>query len=385
MKICFIAHSAKDGGAERVLLETIEAVRTRGIECFVIAPERGELTLELEQLGVQFSTISYAHWMSRKSKSLFATLKAIINIAIKTPLVAWRILRWKCDVVYTNTSTVCVGALAATLLGRRHIWHLHEFGFEDQGLEFILGERFSIAFIERLSDRCICVSKALAHKYERTIRSDKLAVIYPSMQRAWRERENAVPELSPKRFRCVIVGALIEGKGQSESVRALACLKGKNLNIELIIAGEGVPSYRRTIEALIRTNGLGGEALLIGRIASSTSLMLSADVVLVCSTSEAFGRVTVEAMFASKPVIGAASGATPELITEGFNGLLYQAGNPAELAERIFYLYENPSVAHRLGENGNGWAKTMFTMDRYSTELIAVLDEVIRVPRVLAC
>lgn len=41
------------------------------------------------------------------------------------------------------------------------------------------------------------------------------------------------------------------------------------------------------------------------------------DVELVCSRSEAFGRVTIESMMSSNPVIGANTGGTKELIIEG--------------------------------------------------------------------
>ncbi len=40
----------------------------------------------------------------------------------------------------TCSITVCVGAFAARLMRRPHVWHLHEFGFEDQGLSFVFGQ-----------------------------------------------------------------------------------------------------------------------------------------------------------------------------------------------------------------------------------------------------
>lgn len=61
-----------------------------------------------------------------------------------------------------------------------------------------------------------------------------------------------------------------------------------------------------------------------------------ADVVLICSHWEPFGRVTVEAMLAGKPVI-AISGATVELIHDGVTGLLYDPGNYSVLANKMRY------------------------------------------------
>ena len=69
----------------------------------------------------------------------------------------------------------------------------------------------------------------------------------------------------------------------------------------------------------------------------------------MCSRAEAFGRVTVEAMKLGLPVIGAARGATPELVRDGWNGLLYAHGDANELAGKI-----DRSIATARGDSGSG-------------------------------
>ncbi len=378
MRICFVAHSSSMGGADLVMLETIEALQAEGIDCRVLLPSRGELCAELGRLGVPFSVVSYAHWMNRGSVPFFYRLRAALNIALKTPLITWRVVHWKCNVVFTNTSTICVGALAARLLGRPHIWHLHEFGLEDQGLAFLFGERFSLAAIKRLSTTCICVSMALATKYQQSIGASKISVVYPSMGRAFSAQNNTADEDSSAfrckpRFRCVIVGALIEGKGQDESIRAFAHLKRMEIDAELIILGDGVPGYRSHLHDLIVSHDLMDRITLAGRVSNALAAMRASDVVLVCSKSEAFGRVTIEAMLAGKPVIGARCGATAELIRDGVNGLLYESGNSADLASKIKYLYEHPGAVGTFGRSGQSWAEDYFTRSRYSYELMTLL------------
>jgi len=100
-----------------------------------------------------------------------------------------------------------------------------------------------------------------------------------------------------------------------------------------------------------------------------------ADLVVVCSRDEAFGRVTVEAMKAGKPVIGARSGGTAELIREGENGLLYTPGEVAELAGAIRRVAHDRILAGRLAECGRGWASETFTSDRYGELFALVLEE----------
>lgn len=81
---------------------------------------------------------------------------------------------------------------------------------------------------------------------------------------------------------------------------------------------------------------------------------------LVCSTFETFGRVAVEAQKCGLPLILSDVGANPERIEDGVNGLLYQKGNIAELAEKIEILrdetLEKCSPKHRFHCNrGKVW------------------------------
>lgn len=378
MRLCFVAHSSNKGGADLVLLETIEILQAEGIECRVVVPDRGELCAELARLGVPFSVVSYAHWMSRGRVPFFRRLWAALNIAVKTTFVAWRVLRWKCDVVYTNTATICVGALAARLLGRPHVWHLHEFGLEDQGLSFLFGERFSLAAINRLSSICICVSKALAGRYGQSIEPSKITVIYPSMHRALSASQGTAAKYLPGfrrngRFRCLIVGALMAGKGQEESILAFGRLRQMGIDVELTIVGDGLSDYCRHLRELILSHELTDLVSLAGGVDNALPAMRSSDAVLVCSKREAFGRVTIEGMLAGKPVLGARCGATEELIRDGVNGLLYDSGDSKDLANKIKYLCENPTVADTLGRNARDWVEGYFTRGRYGDELLTLL------------
>jgi glycosyltransferase involved in cell wall biosynthesis len=377
--VCFVSHSSGGGGAERVLLETVEPLQSQGFGCRVLLPEEGPFCGELTRLGVPFSVISYPMWMGRGKASLGIRVKAALNLVKDTLEVAWQISRWKCDVVYSNTATVCVGAFAARLLGLPHVWHLHEFGLEDQGLSFLFGERRSMALIGRLSSRCICVSSALARKYEQSIDPSKITVIYPSMHRAFCDTEslsyNPDPAVLPaERFRCVIVGALIEGKGQRDAILALADLRKAGISAELVIVGQGEAQYRRSLEELVKGINLEKEVTFIEQVKNALPIMRSAKVVLVCSKSEAFGRVTIEGMFSGTPVVGTRSAATAELIKDGVNGLLYSQGDPADLAAKIEYLYKNAAIAADLGRNAHSWVETCFTRERCTRELVAVLD-----------
>jgi glycosyltransferase involved in cell wall biosynthesis len=386
MKICFISHSARLGGAELVLLETIEILQENGIQCCAVLPARGPLASELEKLRVPLYVTSYALWTAPDRPSLLG-LKVLLNIALKSIFLAWRAWRWNCDIIYSNTATVCVGAFAATLLGRPHVWHLHEFGSKS-GLHFIVGERWSHRIIDRLSDLVIAPSYAAAREFRRWLHHATLRVIYCSLHRALDHDDMASPTALERdqfagngRLRCVVAGAITENKGQEDALLALQDLRRQQVKAELLVIGDGDGAYCRRLHRLVAQAGLQDCVGFLGQLDNPMAQLRAADVVLVCSRSEGFGRVTAEAMLAGKPVIGANNTATGELIQDGCNGLLYPTADAHALAAKIIDLRAHPEVASRLAHNGQAWARRLFTRDRYREQLLPLLTGLLSCPR----
>lgn len=374
MKICFISHSSAKGGAERALLELIDALRAQGVEAYVLLPSCGPLIEELKSRQIVYQVFPYKWWMGKDSPIWKRIGRAVLNLAIAIA-VALRIKQYKCDLVYTNTITVCVGALAAKLLGLPHVWHIHEFGYEDHRLVFDLGQRLSLWLMDRFSTICVANSHAVAKKYQQHIRPSKLKVVYQAVSVPQNIPVEKTTSTSNAKIRCVIVGGLQEGKRQEDAILAIGELVQEGVKAKLYVVGDGDPTYKEYLHNLVKKNGLYGYVEFIGYTEDPFSFMQSADVVLMCSRCEAFGRVTVEAMKLAKPVIGTRSGGTTELIRDGLNGLLYSPGDYKELAEKIRYLHEHPAVARRMGENGRQWAQAVFKQERYGKEILTILEQ----------
>lgn len=377
MKVCFVSHSpSTKGGAEKALLELIDTLKKWGIECHVFLPCCGPLAEQLRKLGATCSTLPYKWWMGKNSPTWKRLARIALNLALMIPL-AMRIKRERCDVVYTNTITVCVGALAAKLLRLPHVWHIHEFGYEDHGLTFDLGPKISLWLMDRLSTVCIANSYAVAEKYSRYIDPSKMKVIYQAVKISQDVPiEKIEVDTAPgKEIKCVIVGSLQEGKRQEDAVKAMAELKKAGIKAKLFIVGDGDPNYREYLRNLVVTNNLDDMVTFVEYTENPFPFMQSANVALMCSKHEAFGRVTIEAMKLGKPVVGARSGGTVELIQDGFNGLLYTPGDYKELADKIKYLHDHPDIAQQMGRNAQKWAKERFNQDRYGTEVLTILRQ----------
>lgn len=385
IKVCFVLHSSAKGGAERSSLEVIDGLRNKGVDCFALVPSCGPLIDELEKRAIPFRVFPYKRWMGAKGPPLWKQVGRIVfntvfNIIAIVPIVI-QAKNWKIDVIYTNTIVVCVGAFAAKILKLPHIWHIREFGYKDHRLCFDWGTKISLWLMDFLSSICLTNSEAIAQEYKRFISDQKLKVIHQAVnitdQYSFEFVKFKIQAEGAVDFRCVITGNLREGKRQEDAIKAVDELVHKEVNVRLYIIGKGNPRYEQYLRNLVVESGLEDHVTFLGYVDNIFPILQQADVALMCSRCEAFGRVTVEAMKAGVPVIGARSGGTVELIKDGFTGLLYTPGNYRELAGKIMYLYKHLDEGKRMGENGKRWAFEQFNEERLAEELLAILQELV--------
>jgi glycosyltransferase involved in cell wall biosynthesis len=93
---------------------------------------------------------------------------------------------------------------------------------------------------------------------------------------------------------------------------------------------------------------------------------------------EGFPMVLPEAMAYRLPVIAPRIAGIPEIIEDGYNGVLFSMGNAAELAKKIEYIWENPEKAQELGQNGYQKLKKEYLPDVYYEKLMSVYKHLIK-------
>jgi glycosyltransferase involved in cell wall biosynthesis len=101
------------------------------------------------------------------------------------------------------------------------------------------------------------------------------------------------------------------------------------------------------------------------------------DVVLLPSRSEGLSQGLLEAMALSKPVIASAATGNLDLITEGVDGMLVPARDPAAWARAIDTLLTNPSLASRLGATARKTARERFSLEHTIRRTIELYHSVL--------
>ncbi|MCP9850272.1 glycosyltransferase family 1 protein [Cyanobium sp. Morenito 9A2] len=113
---------------------------------------------------------------------------------------------------------------------------------------------------------------------------------------------------------------------------------------------------------------LGGEEL--------ATAYASADAFLFPSSTETLGLVLLEAMAAGCPVVGAARGGVPDIVSDGINGCLYDPDEPASLTAATQRLLGNRDqrealrLAARSEAERWGWAGATAQLRRFYQQLI---------------
>jgi FkbM family methyltransferase len=364
LNVCFFSHSSELMGAERNMTELVkELIEDHGAMVTVILPGEGPLKLKLRDTGCAVAVRGYHWWCDEGDRDLDRlVLDSYVNVV---PFINSELRRISPDIVITNTLVIPWGALAAEMLGIPHIWFVQEFGQLGSNLRFYRPFSEILDIIRATSSMIFTCSRALKLELFGGADDGNILTAYPYFDvpigigsgGGFYRRKDAL--------RLVISGSIAEHKGQMDAVLAVRELVEMGQNVELVIAGPAYSNYIDRIKQTVDETGTGGFIRIVGWQEDVYPLVREADVVLVCSRFEGFGRVTAEAMMMGKPVIGTRSGATVELIREGYNGLLYEPGDYKGLAGCIKFFIDHKDKIDEYGKNGCEFARRTFTRDAF--------------------
>lgn len=93
---------------------------------------------------------------------------------------------------------------------------------------------------------------------------------------------------------------------------------------------------------------------------------------------ETFGLVMAEAMSHGVPVVASNIGAVPELVEDGVTGLLFEPGNPADLAEKMRAMWENPETCARMGRAARNRVARECAEEAHYRRLMAVYEQAMK-------
>ena len=147
--------------------------------------------------------------------------------------------------------------------------------------------------------------------------------------------------------------------------------------VRLVIAGS-VPE-EVTIRRYLREKQIGNVEL-VGFVGDERRTRLMREASFLVLPSEGYENcplVVLEAFACGKPVIASRIGGIPEQVEPGFNGLLFEPGNAAELRKKIRYLISHPQEVARMGRNARKTAEELYSPQVHYRNLMTIYNELI--------
>lgn len=151
----------------------------------------------------------------------------------------------------------------------------------------------------------------------------------------------------------VFVGSIIKRKGIEELITAVNILKKTYTDIHLHIVGNGSKKYVDYCKGLIQQYNIAPNITFYGFLESTNiaKLLLESRIFILPSHVDNSPNSLCEAMAVGIPVIASRIGGIPSLITDYYDGLLFEKGNIDQLSKKIAELFDNETLAISLSQN----------------------------------
>lgn len=379
MKILFLNHCGKLGGAELCLLDTAKPYRDN---CLLgLFADDGPLKRLLEQQHISVQVLATRPIQVGKGSSFVQGLSSVCQLL---PLVAKVVLLSReYDLIYANThKALIVGALASFFSHRPLVYRLHDIL---SAAHFSQANRsVAVTLANRFASLVIANSKATGAAFvEAGGRLDITKVVYngfePGLYQNHTSNHGQVRQQLglDRQFLIGHFSRLSSWKGQHVLIEALAhCPK----DVAAVFVGDamfGEQDYVQGLHEQVAILGLEKRVRFVGFRSDVVPVMATCDLVAHTSTApEPFGRVIVEAMLCARPVIAAQAGGVTELVEPGKTGWLVSPNDPLQLAAAITTCRNQPEQTAAIAREAQSQASQRFNLTAINQQIALLLCQI---------
>jgi len=367
MKLLVLVDTLATGGKERRMIELLKGlIKTGGYEITLVSTTPGVEYSYLLEMPIKLIELQRSN---NRDLTIFSKIYKIIKEV-------------KPDVIHSWGSMSSLYVLPSLIFYRKAKFLNGIIADAPENLsitnKYYLRSRITFPF----SDAIASNSKAGIKSYKAPI--EKSFCVYNGMD------FNRFVNLKPKQvvldklglkddeFIVGMIAAFEERKDQETLVRAAAKIQEQTDKVRILFLGEG--QLKKPMEELADSLKVKN-VLFLGRITDVEDhiQIFNAGVLATNNTvhGEGISNALIECMAMAKPVIGTKGGGTNELITDGKDGFLIEPKDPDLLAEKILYLFNNKTEAEEMGKNAQKMVMERFTVDRMTTDFIAIYNSLV--------
>lgn len=378
-KVMFVASDNYfASGAFKSMVKLCQLINQSGrYRATVILPCKGNGEQLLKDAGIQYKKIKSCSWtvpidvQMNFFNILKITIKRLINLVAIVRMLKY-IKNENIDLIHINTTWSYVGAYAAKKAKIPFVWHIREMLEEDQNRKLWDCEGKKIMCSANYN---IAISKYVYNKYEKVLNNKRLVLVHNGIdEKEYFFEKKFDNRMEKKEVIFVCVGGLSSSKGQLDILHAVYLLKKRDFELKLFLVGAGGMEHK--YKQYVEEHQLTKSVIFCGAKKNVLPYYQRADVMIMSSKAEAFGRTTVEAMMSGCAVIATDAGANREILDNGKCGLLYERGNCKQLAECMEELIVNPNKLNDIAIRGQNFAMENFTAKKNAEQVINIYDKI---------
>ncbi len=386
--ILYVHSSDEMYGADLILLQLVELLDKERFRPIVVLPTdvpyEGLLSAALQKRNIKTVHMKTAI-LRRKYLSPLGLLLYLYRLVWSTIALMRIIRREKVEIVHSNTLAVIVGALAARVMRRPHVWHVHEIIVHPNVLW-----RLTSWLLPRLSDRVVVVSGPTRdHLCKAEQRNAEITTVIHNGIDV--ERFDAKPGLGlrvreewgvlPEQPLVGLVGRISHWKGQDYFLHVAELVTQRHPEAHFALVGGTFPGDENLVEllkALVERLHLSSNITISDFRTDIPSVLDAFDIFALPSTlPDPFPTVVLEAMAAGKPVVANAHGGSIEMVEDGVTGYLVKPDRPEEMANAIETLIEHPQERQEMGREGRRRLTTHFSLESFIVNWTALYDSLL--------
>jgi glycosyltransferase involved in cell wall biosynthesis len=364
--ILFVHQGYELYGSDRTLVQSVHAASMRWPEAqiTVLLPNDGVLRSVLQSLVddvriVDLGILRKANLKNMKFGDAAGFLKKIF--------VARRMMQTH-DVTYINTAVVVDYILAACLVRRPRMVHVHEI---PSGLAAVF-----FSTILTLSRSFVLFNSHATRRSFWLPPWQQNAVVWNGVAapaESWQEPAHA-------KLNLLLIGRFNSWKGQAILLKAIAQLPAdvrERVSVRLVGSVFGDQNhFADELVRMVEDEGLSGVVEILPFTTDPSHHYSWSDVVVVPSTKqEPFGLVAIEGMAAGRSVIAANHGGISEIVVNGVTGTFVVPGSVASLAAAIMAYVKDPARAATEGNAGRDRFRAQFEESHYKLKITDIISE----------
>ena len=338
LDILFICNSLNLGGAEKIMYEIIENIRSykKEIICLTI---RGNYSKLLENAGIKITYLN----LSRNPLDLFKIFRAYLLILKKKPKIIHSFL-YHSDVIGS-----ILGKLTFT---NKILWSVHSDFIKSQNT-FL--RNIQVKFLSKVSNyipnQIIFCSKESLDNHLRIGYCRKKSLIiengvctkkfYPREKKYYQIR-NLLGLKEDDSFLIGHIARFHPIKGHNLLLDSLKLLKKKNKNFKCLMIGTDINKRNESLKKQIKRNDLEENIILYGETKFAHIIINAFDINIISSFSESSSLVLMEAMASGIPSLATDVG--PISRTMGQTGWVVKNNSAKDLADKLSFIIQNKQL-----------------------------------------